>query len=65
MYGIHFRKEAAMIYYKIIGLGLCMVLLVACRPDAPIDKLPEDNASTVNCAADGPGCKQFNEDLKR
>jgi len=53
-----------MIHYKIIGLGLCMVLLVACRPDAPIDKLPEDNVSTVNCAADGSGCKQFNEDLK-
>lgn len=48
-----------------IALAFLTVLLPGCTIDTSIDKFPEDNVTTENCAADGVGCKQFNEDLKR
>ncbi len=53
-------------YIKVyLTLGALTVLLLGCTTDTQIDKFPEDNMSTENCAADGIGCKQFNEDLKK
>jgi len=48
-----------------VALAFLTVYLLGCTTDTPIDTFPEDNVSTENCAADGVGCKQFNEDLKR
>jgi len=43
-------------------------LLVACNSNTPVntDRLPTESElpKIPNCAADGPGCKQFNPDLK-
>ena len=43
-------------------------LLVACNNNTPVntDRLPTESElpQIPNCAADGPGCKQFNPDLK-
>ena len=48
-----------------IALLLFVSIVSGCTTDTPIDKFPEDNVSTENCAADGIGCKQFNKDLNR
>jgi len=44
---------------------LLSFLLFGCMPNNQNERFPIDTNTTENCAADGPGCKQFNEDLKK
>ncbi len=44
---------------------LCTFFLFGCTPNTQNEKFPIDSNTTENCAADGPGCKQFNENMKR
>jgi len=54
--------------HLILSLLAFSFLLIACNSDTSIstDKLPTESElpQVPNCAADGPGCKQFNPDLK-
>ena len=43
---------------------LMIVLLTACNSPNQTKEFPTDS-NTENCAADGVGCKQYNEDLNR
>jgi len=50
------------------ALLMLTFLLVSCNSHTPVntDTLPTESElpQVPNCAADGPGCKQFNPDLK-
>jgi len=50
------------LYTMILLLSLW---LFGCMPNNQNERFPIDGNTTENCAADGPGCKQFNEDLKK
>jgi len=50
------------------ALPILTFLLVSCNSHTPknTEKPPSESelVQVPNCAADGPGCKQFNPDLK-
>ena len=50
------------------ALLMLTFLLASCNSHTPVntDTLPTESElpQVPNCAADGPGCKQFNPDLK-
>ncbi len=56
-------------FYRLVAVSL-FLLLNACvskqppEEEHPIPPPERDLPSAPNCAADGPGCKQFNPDLK-
>lgn len=50
--------------YKLFVFLLYMTIVFsACNSNTSNETFPTDTNDTVNCAADGPGCKQLNEEL--
>ena len=59
-YGEFIMKQLVKIV-SCLGIFFSVLLLSGCdlvSHELPMDNLPQD----PNCAADGPGCKQFNPD---
>ncbi len=55
--------------YHFVGISLFFLLNACVSKQSPKNEdqilpLERDLPSAPNCAADGPGCKQFNPDLK-
>lgn len=55
--------------YHLVAVGIFLLLNACVSKQAPEKENPipppeRDLPSAPNCTADGPGCKQFNPDLK-
>ena len=48
-----------------MALLLATFVVSGCTPSTQTEKFPPDTNTTKNCAADGVGCKQFNENLRK
>ena len=50
---------------RLYGVTLMILgILTACTTSTQTENFPTDTNTTENCAADGVGCKQFNENLR-